>query len=249
MGHSSPEVHAFFPKTLTVRRALESAWADAPLSKPKLNAEADRRVNAILRWFQRELHPNSDPSTLTPLETIAQACIPRICPETKRLAKAKHTREAEAQRIYDDFMHDDTDLVWAEEVTFRDLTFASQRLLLFLRATVAQPDLVILDEALSGVDERVRDKALLFLSHGEKVAEVVDGTARMSALEQLGKVCVEGLSEQQALLVISHSKEDVPGCLREYIRLPDEKGQLPTVGTLPGPLELHSEAWKGMIWR
>ncbi|KAI7656438.1 P-loop containing nucleoside triphosphate hydrolase protein, partial [Hortaea werneckii] len=36
MGHSSPEVHAFFPKQLTVRRAIESAFADAPLAKPKL---------------------------------------------------------------------------------------------------------------------------------------------------------------------------------------------------------------------
>ncbi|EGP84638.1 ABC transporter domain-containing protein [Zymoseptoria tritici IPO323] len=178
MGHSSPEVHAFFPKQLTVRRALESAWADAPLSKPKLSADADRCVNAILRCF------------------------------------------------------------------------SSQRLLLFLKAIVAKPDLVILDEALSGIDERVRDKALLFLSHGERVTKVENGLAQLSVLEQLGKVCVEGLSQEQALLVISHSKEDVPGCLREFICLPEPgRGTLPTVGVLPGPLELHPRAWKEQIWR
>jgi ABC-type molybdenum transport system ATPase subunit/photorepair protein PhrA len=33
MGHSSPEVHAFFPKNISLRRTLESAWADAPLAQ------------------------------------------------------------------------------------------------------------------------------------------------------------------------------------------------------------------------
>lgn len=276
MGHSSPEVHAFFPKQLTVRRALESAWADAPLSKPKLSADADRCVNAILRWFQRELKPDHGPSP-TSLEMMAETWSKHSAnskngwnlAEDARLARSRNdgwvaptemsgltmnktqtARIADTQKVYDDTMYDDADLVWAEEVCFRDLSFSSQRLLLFLKAIVAKPDLVILDEALSGIDERVRDKALLFLSHGERVTKVENGLAQLSVLEQLGKVCVEGLSQEQALLVISHSKEDVPGCLREFICLPEPgRGTLPTVGVLPGPLELHPRAWKEQIWR
>ena len=58
IGHSSPEVHAFFPRTLTVRETLESAYAETPLSRPSgLDATADRRVDACLRWFQAELNP------------------------------------------------------------------------------------------------------------------------------------------------------------------------------------------------
>ncbi|KAF2217039.1 hypothetical protein CERZMDRAFT_108889 [Cercospora zeae-maydis SCOH1-5] len=190
MGHSSPEIHAFFPKNLTVRRTIESAWADAPMAKPRLCAEADRRVDAMLRCF------------------------------------------------------------------------SSQRLALFLRAIVASPDLVILDEALSGIDERVRDKALLYLSHGEHMVLpsdfLVEGSRsaarsqypQRSMVSRIGKVTFEGLSPEQALLVISHSKEDVPGCLREWICLPEPgEGRLPRTGTLSGPLELNPSAWEEEVWK
>jgi ABC-type molybdenum transport system ATPase subunit/photorepair protein PhrA len=278
MGHSSPEVHAFFPKQLTIRRTLESAWADAPLSKPKLSAEADRRVDAVLRWFQRELNPNSD-SSPTPMETVISAWDNHASASkedwklaraerkaqdkgeeyvhadsrgVRVLMRAREIRKADTLEFYNDtIVYDDAYLAWAEEARFRDLSFSSQRLLLFLRAIVAKPDLVILDEALSGIDEHVRDKALLFLSHGETLAKsATGGLPEKSVMEHLGKVSVEGLSPEQALLVISHSQEDVPGCLREFICLPEPgKGTLPTVGTLPGPLELHPKAWKKQIWR
>ncbi|KAK0878717.1 hypothetical protein LTR87_007449 [Friedmanniomyces endolithicus] len=229
MGHSSPEVHAFFPKGLTVRRVLESAWADAPLSKPKLNDEAKQRVDACLRWFARELNPaDSEP-------TIAE-----------RLEAAKSdegARELRAQII-----SSNADLNWASRHTFREAKFSNQRLLLFLRALVSQPDLVILDEALSGIDEAIRDKALLFLSHGEKVSRIVDNVAQPSMLARIGATVVDGLSPQQALLVISHSKEDVPGCIREWICLPEPgEGRERRTGVLPGPLELNPGAW-GEIW-
>lgn len=68
MGHSSPEVHAFFPKQLSVRRVLESAWADAPLSKAKLSSEEKSRVDACLRWFAREL--NQGQKGQTTIETL-----------------------------------------------------------------------------------------------------------------------------------------------------------------------------------
>jgi ABC-type molybdenum transport system ATPase subunit/photorepair protein PhrA len=205
MGHSSPEVHAFFPKGLTVRRALQSAWADAPMAKPRLTEDAKERVDACLRWFVKELHSTSQ----------------------------------------EDGQSGSTSLDWADDKRFAELSFSNQRLVLFLRAIVASPDLVILDEALSGIDEATRDKAVLFLSHGETIEAVVDGQARTSGIL---KPTFGGLSNDQALLVISHSREDVPGCLREWICLPEPgEGLQPRTGTLPGPLELNPECWQ-QIW-
>ncbi|KAK0274173.1 hypothetical protein LTR35_007046 [Friedmanniomyces endolithicus] len=229
MGHSSPEVHAFFPKGLTIRRVLESAWADAPLSKPKLNEEAKQRVNACLRWFARELNPADSEPTMA-----------------ERLEAAKSNEGARELRAQ--IISSNADLDWASKLTFREAKFSNQRLLLFLRALVSQPDLVILDEALSGIDEAIRDKALLFLSHGEKVSKVVDDVAQPSMLARIGATVVDGLSPRQALLVISHSKEDVPGCIREWICLPEPgEGREPRTGVLSGPLELNAGAW-GEIW-
>jgi ABC-type molybdenum transport system ATPase subunit/photorepair protein PhrA len=200
MGHSSPEVHAFFPKGLSVRRTLESAWADAPLAKPTLDEAAKKRVDATLRWFANDL---------------------------RQQRRGAHIASGKAT--------DETDLTWANELRFAELSFSAQRLALFLRAIVHRPPLIILDEAFSGIDETVRDRALSFLSHGEN-----GGSG--------GETVVEGLGEEQALLVISHAKEDVPGCIREWICLPEPGEQkTPRIGELSGPLELNPEGW-GEIW-
>lgn len=235
MGHSSPEVHAFFPKNLTVRRALESAWADAPMSKPKLTAQNNQKVDAVLRWFARDLHPSYEGSTY--FEQLAQ--------HSDKTSVESTGQGIQHQQQYQTL--EATDLTWAKEIRFRDLSFSSQRLILFLRALVAEPDLVILDEALSGIDERVRDKALIYLSHGEKADP--ESPDKESILQKAGKVTFAGLSADQALLVISHSPDDVPGCVRQWICL-QEPGERrpPRIGTLPGPLELHPKAWSEGIW-
>lgn len=236
MGHSSPEVHAFFPKSLTVRKALQSAWADAPMAKPRLNEEARQRVNACLRWFSNELHPTTQESANARLENILEN------------NKASQDWKQRTIEKYNQLIHDNQDLAWADDLRFAELSFSNQRLLLFLRAIVASPDLIILDEALSGIDEATRDKALLFLSHGDKISAVSGTQAKQSAHESLGISVFSGLRSEQALLVISHSKEDVPGCLREWICLPEPgEGRAPKMGTLVGPLELNPEGWDD-IW-
>ncbi|KAF2162580.1 hypothetical protein M409DRAFT_58317 [Zasmidium cellare ATCC 36951] len=233
IGHSSPEIHAFFPKNLSIRRAIESAWSDAPLAKPHLTADADRRVDAILRWFAADLNPSHSENLIPTLEATYH----------KPTHQTKSTTRLEAAQTYhDDNFHSDADLLWADSTPFRTLPFSSQRLVLFLRSIVHSPDLVILDEAFSGMDEDVRDKALLFLSHGETIKAVE------SVLQRLGKVTLMGLNERQGLVVISHSKDDVPGCVREWICLPEPgEGRTPRMGRLKGPLELMREGW-GEIW-
>ncbi|KAF1824483.1 ABC transporter domain-containing protein [Dissoconium aciculare CBS 342.82] len=182
MGHSSPEVHSFFPRQLSVRAALESAWADAPLARPTLTGEANRRLR------------------------------------------------------------------------FGGLPFGAQRLTLFLRALLASPDLVILDEALSGVDEAARAKAFLFLAHGERFSALdpATGSLRPSVVAEIqehnGGVCFAGLDDRQALLVISHARADVPGCVREWICLPEPgERRAPRTGRLTEPLEIEPKGWEE-IW-
>lgn len=241
MGHSSPEVHAFFPRGITVRRALQSAWADAPLAKPLLIGDAKTRVNACLRWFARELFPRA--AYPTAVERLEQAF--------HHDTSVTDDETVDLRSGYEHALANDEDLSWTDDLRFHELTFSAQRLLLFLRAIVSNPDLVILDEALSGIDETTRDKALLFLSHGEHLSlssTTGQQPPQQSAVSKLGKVVVDGLSPRQALLVISHAKEDVPGCVREWIRLPEPgEGRAPRVGTLEGPLELDGGAW-GRIW-
>lgn len=215
MGHASPEVHALFPKRLTVRRVLESVWADTPIMPPRLNEERTSRVEAALRWFRPELDPSFNPSTSA---------------------------------------HEDTDdgLSWATQSTFHELSFSSQRVILFLRAIIHQPDILILDEAFSGMDDIVRDKCLLFLSKGETMTLQYSPTTPYptpveSDAAKKGNVKIEGLSDNQALLCVSHTKEDVPGCVREWICLQEPGRGEPRFGRLEGPVEMNNKRW-GHIW-
>ncbi|KAF1817135.1 ABC transporter domain-containing protein [Eremomyces bilateralis CBS 781.70] len=219
VGHSSPEVHAFFPRHLSVRRTIESAWADAPLAKPKLSYDRDKRVSSVLRWFQAELNPALEPPAWQ--------------------------------------QSSDADVGWADEMRFGALSFSAQRVALFLRAIIGRPDLVVLDEAFSGMDEWARGRCLLFLAHGErKIHRRVNRERMMSAragvdesdLARLGRVTVEGLGAEQGLIVVSHRKEEVPGCVREWMCLREVGEGPPRVGRLKGPLEMGPKKWWDEIW-
>ncbi|KAH7116009.1 ABC transporter-like protein [Dendryphion nanum] len=209
MGHSSPEVHALFPKYLSVKRALESAWSDTPITTPNLDTNATQRIEAALHWFEIELNPNLKEGTSS-----------------------------------------SGNLDWASHFRFGELSFSAQRVLLFLRATIRNTDIVILDEAFSGMDDLVRDKCLLFLSRGETMAlQYTESGPRPveSEISRKGKVVVPGLQDHQALLCVSHSRQEVPGCVREWICLPEAGMGAPRVGKLDGPVELGFERWNE-IW-
>lgn len=240
IGHSSPEVHTYFPKHLSVRRVLESAWADTPLSKPRLTHQHDCRVDAFLRWFAPELSPTG----ISELQSILNGCM-----------RGNWRRSGEMRTRLEGLLVRNNDLDWADSTTFRDLSFSSQRLILFLRAIVSNPDLIILDEALSGMDKHVRDKCLLFLSHGEKIQFKGKSQANSAGTRFVKSLQTDndmvnfgGLEDRQALLTISHSKEDIPGCIRQWICLPEPgEGKPARVGELPGPLEFNVNGWEH-IW-
>lgn len=212
MGHASPEVHALFPKRLTLRTALESAWSDTPITEPRLDAHARHRVEACLRWFEPELNPRYKTSSASQAEN----------------------------RSVD----------WAAEKLFGEVSFSAQRVLLFLRATIANPDIVILDEAFSGMDDQVRDKCLLFLSRGQAMdlqyTEAGPQPVESQAAKQ-GDVAVPGLQDHQALLCVSHSRHEVPGCIREWLCLPEPGTGPPRFGKFDGPVELDERRWDE-IW-
>ncbi|KAK3293836.1 P-loop containing nucleoside triphosphate hydrolase protein [Chaetomium fimeti] len=224
VGHSSPEIHQHMPRNLTIRQVLESAWANTFRSTPALDAVATEQVEATLRWFEQELNPTSQ----------------------------KHPQLATS---------DDAamgSIAWAKDYMFGELSFSAQRILLFLRAIIKHPDVVVLDEAFGGMDDAVRDKCMLFLAYGEekmyslgakqKDGSLTGATVVDSPGSRASNVKVTGLSDQQALICISHVKEEVPDCVREWLCLPEANTGLPArFGRLDGPLRTSSRRW-AEIW-
>ena len=228
IGQSSPEIHAFFPRSLSVRQTLESAWADTFLGTPHLTGEMDEKVDACLRWFEAELNPNFDPTTTVSTKSDSSRSL---------VAEPRGT-------------------FWADDIMFGEVSFSAQRVALFLRAIIKKPKLVVLDEAFSGMDANVRDKCILFLTWGEKrslaVAEkdgvTVPFIARSLKAWSHDHKIISGLEANQALICVSHVKEEVPGLVRQWMRLPEPgTGKPPKTGQLKRPLDADEDLWAG-IW-
>lgn len=79
---------------------------------------------------------------------------------------------------------------------------STQRLALFLRATIPKRDLTVYDEAFSGMKKDVREKCFEFLKT-ERGFE----------------------SERQAMVVVSHVSEEVPPGIQEWVRLGEKGGK------------------------
>ena len=211
IGQSSPEIHAFFPRNLTLRQTIENAWAETFLGTPNFNTNEDAViVDTILQWFECEL--NSHHSLLA----------------TKN-AMGTH---------------------WADKTYFRDISFSSQRVALFLRALAKKPELIVLDEAFSGMDEAVRDKCMRFLVCGNAPSsyDTSHHEKRDSSERAMPRVHIDGLTADQALICISHVQEEVPDVVREWMCLPEAgNGKPARFGRLNEPLQGDESRWK-QIW-
>ncbi|KAI1383630.1 P-loop containing nucleoside triphosphate hydrolase protein [Hypoxylon trugodes] len=218
IGHSSPEIHQHMPRNLAVRQVIENAWADTFRSKAKLDAQAVEKVEACLRWFEAELNP--------------------------AFVRSSESGSSSAKGI--------SDLKWADHYMFGELSFSAQRVALFLRAVVKNPDIVVLDEACSGMDDGVRNRCLLFLEHGQTKSYVKneDGSETVveSEASKLGTVKVGGLNDNQALICISHVREEIPDCIREWVCLPEaNSGESARFGVSEAPLGRDEKSWRE-IW-
>ncbi|KAI1443647.1 P-loop containing nucleoside triphosphate hydrolase protein [Annulohypoxylon stygium] len=219
IGHSSPEIHQHMPRNLTVRQVMANAWADTFRSKAVLDEQAKEKVEACLRWFEAELNP-------------------------------AHVKTPKPEPGSD--VQKSSDLQWADHYMFGELSFSAQRVALFLRAIVKNPDIVVLDEACSGMDDGVRNRCLLFLEYGEtKTYEKHDDgseTVVESDASKSGTVKVGGLNDKQALICISHIREEIPDCIREWICLPEANSGLPArFGVSEAPLGRDEKSWR-QIW-
>ncbi|KAI0553628.1 ABC transporter [Xylaria curta] len=143
-------------------------------------------------------------------------------------------------------------LQWADHYMFGELSFSAQRVALFLRAIIKGPDIVVLDEACSGMDDGVRNRCLLFLEAGQtkQYAKLSDGSETIveSEASKAGNVKIGGLTDDQALICISHIREEIPNCVREWICLPEANtGKPARFGVAEAPLGCDEKSWKA-IW-
>lgn len=225
IGHSSPEIHAFFPRQLTIRQAIESAYAETFLSRPTLTHDDDLDVSAIIRFFRPELDPNYNPAeTLedVPKTPATRDLFPKLGPKNSTL-----------------YISPDYDVDYADTLLFSQLSTAQQRVVLFARSLVRKPDIIILDEPFSDMSASMRDKCIHFLENGESA-----GTRASTATRRAGSrkaafahrefrvpeyVAAEqeprhtGLSESQALIMVTHDRHDIPDVVRHYMRLPSAR--------------------------
>lgn len=139
------------------------------------------------------------------------------------------------------------ELAWADEYMFGEISFSAQRVALFIRSMIKGQDVIVLDEAFSGMDDAVRDKCTLFLTQGEAKVNSSEGIVNSEAAKS-GTVKIQGLTDQQALICIAHIKEEVPDCVREWICLPEANtGKPARFGRLDGPLGQDEQRWHD-IW-
>ncbi|KAM3538375.1 hypothetical protein ARSEF1564_008711 [Beauveria bassiana] len=226
VGHSSPEVHQHMPRGHSIRAILENAWALTFGTKARLDAASKNKVDAALRWFAPELRPVAGRGAAGS-------------------SSSSSSSSTATEQVDDD---DDDDLAWADEYMFGEMSFSAQRVALLLRAVIKGADIVVLDEAFSGMDDAVRDKCSLFLVEGEGKTVVDGGEVVDSELAKTGRVTVGGLTDRQALICIAHIKEEVPDCVREWICLPEANTGLPArFGRLDGPLRDNESRWRS-IW-
>ncbi|MCJ1283278.1 hypothetical protein MMC26_002606 [Xylographa opegraphella] len=237
IGHSSPEIHAFFPRELTIRQTLENAWADTFRGKATLSHDNDVVVDACLRWFERELNPAfSGPDPAEPVPHV------RAARHGGRLGKQV------AEYL-------ERDIDWADGVRFGDVSVAAQRVALLLRALIKKPDVVILDEAFSVMDTATRDKCMTFLAHGES-AYLPETKTRNAPPETLvttlaseGTVAISGLEARQALVCVSHLAEEVPDLVTEWMCLPEpNEGKAVRFGTRKDS-GLNDGTWWDAVWK
>ncbi|CAG8909138.1 unnamed protein product [Penicillium egyptiacum] len=226
IGHSSPEIHAFFPRQLSIRQALETAFAETFLSRPKLNIERDQDISAVLQFFRPQLDPNYVTSKVAKIST---AHLPSLTKQT-------HVK-------LDQYALMDHIVGYADEILFSELTTAQQRIVLFLRALVARPDIVILDEAFSGLSAAQRNRCLHFLEKGERSKIRV---ANVSRTEQ--HLRFTGLTEDQALIMTSHVPEEIPDSVRYYMRLPSPAGTTDPLDFRFGILQSKSSLRHPQTW-
>ncbi|KAF8242746.1 P-loop containing nucleoside triphosphate hydrolase protein [Wilcoxina mikolae CBS 423.85] len=147
IGISSPEIHSFFPRHLSLRRCVESGFAPTFITKPTISPLERSHINVVLSEFQ-DLVPDG----------------------------------------------------W--ECEFGDVDMSTQLLALFLRATVPRRDLVVYDEAFSGMRRNVRERCFGFL-------ETESGWE-------------EG---RQAMVCVSHVSEEVPIGVERWVRLGEKGGE------------------------
>ncbi|PHH67505.1 hypothetical protein CDD80_790 [Ophiocordyceps camponoti-rufipedis] len=150
VGISSPEIHQLIPRHWTVWQVLEREWLRCPTGNRFAPRPMLRRLRNGLLWFTPEIWPEDAARAAQNLREQNQ---PKFVERKMGHVKRTLDREQAARQLV-------CGIEWAHERTMGDLSLSAQRVVLFLRAVLGTYDVVILDEAFSGMDAFTRDKCM-----------------------------------------------------------------------------------------
>ncbi|EEH18557.2 hypothetical protein PABG_07617 [Paracoccidioides brasiliensis Pb03] len=194
-GKVDPHLLDHFGPSADIFAAYQIIW-------PPSFARTCLDVDSVLRLFEANLNPDFIPWADF-LNSNTETNTPKVVPSTK----------------------------WANFLEFSSLSVAQQRVILFLQALIHRPDLIILDEAFSGMESFLRDKCFHFLEMGKQLAQSSGSRRKLNYADvwhrpksiadsksQLARYT--GIADHQALVVISHIKEEVPDIVSHWMRPP-----------------------------
>lgn len=241
-----------------MRQVLENAWADAFHSKPVLTHEQDRQINTALRWFRKELDPSQavEPDLVNryyhrrkDIEVLAGYTARNLGLRPKARFRRVTTGgpQTSAWRVW---LEEEAE--WADRLKLSDISLSAQKVALFLRAIIKKPDIVVLDEAFSGMDQTIVRKCMLFLAHGDQKwmgnpYRIIPGVMeKRDTIEGIFKETsrFSGLEPRQALICISHRQEEVPFVVDKWLRLPEaNEGRPVAFGTIDREKNWWADVW------
>ncbi|SNX85385.1 related to ABC transporter family members [Melanopsichium pennsylvanicum] len=200
MGHLSPELFNAFPRKssamggLTVGEVVASGF-EGVFARRQYDESQKRRVYSLLGLFvdliKSPLSSNSSPSSS---DTNSSVVMPQQ--EEKGLQGQEEIIKALSNK------------------SFSELSNGSQAVVLFLRAVVSNPSLLVLDEPFQGMDKKQVQRTTDYIDHPHRFALGNTQQERNRDIQQ---------RKNMAIVLVSHYESEWPKSFGSLLRLSDGK--------------------------
>lgn len=229
VGYVSPEMYDSFPRSLSIRQSLESAWADTFLGTAMMNYERDVQVNTILRWFQSHLHrPGSGVFEGEKHESGEDV-------PSGKVGRKRLPRGGQQELRVRDLIS--TDLDWADETRFGDVSLEAQAAVLFLRVVLKKPDILVLREPFRHMGQALHSKCERFLVGSADPLKANSGQRvlkgqqwRLDALRVLSTLLLE---PRQSVIYLVPTPNESTQFTTDWMLLPGMRWSWPPLEGVP----------------